>query len=97
MSNLIGKLAAEIARVGTLRGQYQAMDIGADVPGPRVPVHPPLTGTVRYTWADDEKQLLIWNGDGLFGDLGAAPAAPAPGAAPGAAPQRSWAACSCRA
>lgn len=50
-------------------GQYQAMDIGADVPGPRVPVHPPLTGTVRYTWADDEKQLLIWNGDGLFGDL----------------------------
>lgn len=50
-------------------GQYQAMDISADVPGPRVPVHPPLTGTVRYTWADDEKQLLIWNGEGLFGEL----------------------------
>ncbi|MDC0672083.1 hypothetical protein [Nannocystis radixulma] len=48
--------------------ETHAMDIGVDPPGPLVSLHPPLPG-VRRSWSDDEKDLLLFVGDGLWGDL----------------------------
>ncbi|MBZ5712309.1 hypothetical protein [Nannocystis pusilla] len=48
--------------------ETHAMDISADPPGPMVSLHPPLPG-VRRRWSDDEKDLLLFVSDGLWGDL----------------------------
>ena len=51
------------------RSTMGAIDIGSDPPGAPVEVHPKLAGTGRLTWADDDSAVLVWNGDGLGGDL----------------------------
>jgi hypothetical protein len=48
--------------------ELHAMDISVDPPGPLVEIHPPLPD-VRRRWSDDEKDLLLHVGDGLWGDL----------------------------
>lgn len=49
--------------------EYRAVDVGADPPGPPVPLSPPIMSDVFGRMASDLGALHWWTGEGLRGDL----------------------------